>query len=334
MKLFRHILCVFTALSAISFPSFAHRVDATVSFRKASAKVDCYRVNNDVFATVDEAVSSGKLLRIVLRSYSSPDGSLAANRRISSSRAASVMEEIQSRCPDLPENAFHIIEMGEDWSGAERVLRSKNYAWKDEALEIMKSSGEERKQLLQELYVGEAWDALMKNVFPSLRRVELTFIYALEEGGEHNFDVLFPCGVSWISERYKDNSSALSSLSSLAASSPDTIYIKSYASIDGTVSANVKLCEKRANSVRTYLVSEGYDASKIVILNLGEDWEGFAKAVKSSNLDNKEDILEILDDSSTSVTQKKKLLRQLDGGRCWKRLCSGIMPSLRRVVVQ
>ena len=161
MKIIRCILCLFTLLLGLSISTFAHRVDATVSFRKASAKVDCYSANNDVFTSVDEAVSSGKLLRIVLRSYSSPDGSLAANRRISSRRAASVMEEIKSRCPDLPENAIHIIEMGEDWSGAERVLRSKNYAWKGEALEIMRSSGEERKQLLQELYVGEAWDALM-----------------------------------------------------------------------------------------------------------------------------------------------------------------------------
>ena len=81
-------------------------------------------------------------------------------------------------------------------------------------------------------------------------------------------------------------------------------------------------------------MSEGYDASRIVVLNIGEDWEGFAEAVRSSDLDDKDEILEILEDTSSSGSQKKLKLKQLNGGRSWKRLLSATMPSLRRVLVQ
>lgn len=334
MNALRSIFCTFALLFLFPLCSFAGAADLTFSFRKASVSLDeNYRNNDSSFSRLDDALSSGKLLRVTLRSYSSPDGSLAANKRISSKRAAAVKDEILSRNPELAESSFRIVDGGEDWKGVERILRTMNYEWKDEALEIIRSSNENKKQLLQELYVGEAWEVLLKSVFPRLRRVDVSFIYALGEG-EHKFDLRFPSGIGWISENYADNSSTVSSLRSLVASSPDTIYIKSFASIDGSTSSNERLCKKRANSVKSFLVSEGYDASRIVILNIGEDWDGLKESVRNSNLEDKDEILGILEDSSLSLSQMKRSLQQLDGGRSWKRLLSGVMPQLRRVLVQ
>ena len=97
---------------------------------------------------------------------------------------------------------------------------------------------------------------------------------------------------------------------------------------------NAKLSAKRARSVRNFIIAEGYDPSKIVVEEVGEDWDGLANFVRNSNLDGKDEILEILEDSASSPSQKKSKLRSLDKGRCWKQLCSGPMASLRRVVVQ
>ena len=334
VKSLKSIYCILALLLFLQTSLVASGSGISFSFNCGSTRVnEKVRSNERSIEELDNSLSQGQVLRVTLRSFSSPDGSAAANRRISASRASSVKDFILEREANLDESAIRIISEGEDWKGVEKVLRSSDYAWKDEALEIIRSGGENRKQLLQELYVGEAWEVLMKKVFPKLRRVEVSFIYALSEG-EHSFELAFPSGIGWVSENYRSNSKVLDSVRSLVASSPDTIYVRSYASIDGSSSANAKLSAKRARSIRSFIIAEGYDPSKIVVEEVGEDWDGLANFVRNSNLDGKDEILEVLEDSSTSIAQKKTKLRSLDKGRCWKQLCSAPMASLRRVVVE
>ena len=329
----KSIYCALAFLFLLPLSAVAGN-SVSFSFSCGSSRVnEKVRSNERSIEELDNSLSQGQLLRLTLHSYSSPDGSIAANRRISASRASSVKDFILERGVNLDESAIRIISEGEDWKGVEKILRSSDYAWKDEALEIIRSGGENRKQLLQELYVGEAWEVLMKKVFPKLRRVEVSFIYALSDG-EHSFEIAFPSGIGWVSENYRSNSKVLDSVRSLVASSPDTIYVRSYASLDGSSTANAKLSAKRARSIRNFIIAEGYDPSKIVVEEVGEDWDGLANFVRNSNLDGKDEILEILEDSASSPSQKKSKLRSLDKGRCWKQLCSGPMASLRRVVVQ
>ncbi|MDQ7948069.1 MAG: OmpA family protein, partial [Pedobacter sp.] len=62
----------------------------------------------------------------------------------------------------------------------------------------------------------------------------------------------------------------LDKLSSTLRESGSKVTVKGYASSEGTAAYNLKLSKDRANSVKTYLVNSGVNASQVASKGYGE----------------------------------------------------------------
>lgn len=333
------------ALSSIKEAAAAPLQRQEIRFRIGKSAVDsCYKKNAATLDWAKEQLSREGLKRITIRAAASPEGSTALNRRLARERAEAVVSALREIAPSLGDSLLRIEVTGEDWNGVAAAIRRSNEPWKDEALEIVRCGGEQRKALLQDLYVGEAWDALKASCFPNLRKVVISFAYDAETapspagetaGSAAAGDrISFPDGIGWVHKTYAGNAAYLRDLQQLVKNSTDTLYIKGYASPDGDTAANLALTRKRAESVRRYLVAQGYPESWIVVSACGEDWNGLKEAVKAdTSLDKQNELLDILDNNTLSASAKKTKIRALDKGKTWQMLKSRYGAQLRCVTV-
>lgn len=286
-----------------------------------------YNYNQRACARVREAVASVDSPKVVITAFSSPDGKFSRNRQLAALRAASVKDYIISFCPAAV--SVETIVVAEDWEGVARYLKRSSLDWKDDALAILSSKDGDKKELLKDLWVGEAWDDLVKNCFPALRRVAVSI--------EHNAASEAKGAVSGNCEIvFKPGSSALGSthnLTDLAKSGAPYLYIYIKASPEGEEDANTKLSLKRAHRIKSRLVSLGYQG-EVVSVYQGEDWEGLARVVgESTDLPDKDAVLDILADKSLDRAARKRALQSLSYGNTWLRLMKEEMSGLRRAVV-
>lgn len=106
--------------------------------------------------------------------------------------------------------------------------------------------------------------------------------------------------------------------------------ITGYASPEGIPQSNMVLSENRAHAFVTYL-REKYGISGDMIKTnwMGEDWDGLRKVVEGLYMDDKEQVLDILDNES-DVMRRKSRLKQLSGGATYSMLLRDHYPPLRR----
>ncbi|MBO4656677.1 MAG: hypothetical protein J5639_02780 [Bacteroidales bacterium] len=154
-----------------------------VSFRYRISSVDMdtkLNPNGENLAKLDDLLSKEKISsvqRIELRASSSPEGPYFLNERYAHERAEHLMQLLSQRYPSLPASVWQVEEVAEDWNGVADYLRRSTEAYKNEALQIVRGNSPNRKELLQDLYAGEAWDDLYKYAFPWLRSVKLHIVY-------------------------------------------------------------------------------------------------------------------------------------------------------------
>lgn len=106
--------------------------------------------------------------------------------------------------------------------------------------------------------------------------------------------------------------------------------IKGFASIDGPVALNNKLSKGRANALSYWLrQTTAINPAIIKISSDGEDWAWFESLVEADpNCPFKSEILKI-SKSNSSIPQKQRTLKSLDGGKVWKYLALNIFPEMR-----
>lgn len=106
--------------------------------------------------------------------------------------------------------------------------------------------------------------------------------------------------------------------------------ITGYASPEGNPQSNMTLSKNRAESFVKYL-SETYNISPSTIRTdwKGEDWDGLRKVVSEIDIQDKQQILDILDNES-DVMNRKRRLQQLSGGIPYRKLLQEYYPALRR----
>lgn len=87
-----------------------------------------------------------------------------------------------------------------------------------------------------------------------------------------------------------------------------------YASPEGTLAVNKRLSEGRAMALRRYLTAR-YDFPRNLyhIVFGGENWEGLVKALHTIDMDYKDEVLEIIKNTSVEEGRETKLMR-LHGG--------------------
>ena len=326
--LLRRIILSFSCFCFLSGASFSLRASEAYQFGFGigrSVLDSTYKYNQRACERVRDAFASLYSPTVIVTAYSSPDGKLSRNRQLAALRAASVKDYINSFCPV----SVQTVVIAEDWEGVARYLKRSSLEWKDDALAILSSKDGDKKELLKDLWVGEAWDDLIKNCFPALRRVTVSF--------EQNAVPDAPSAVSDNCEIvFKSGSSVLGStknLNVLAKSGAPYLYIYIKASPEGEEDANRNLSLRRADRIKSRLISLGYKG-EVVPVYLGEDWEGLARVVgESTDLPDKDAVLDILADKSLDRNARKRALQALSYGNTWLRLMKEEMSGLRRAVV-
>lgn len=311
-----------------------HSVSAKIGYPVGKTEVNQdYRGNGKAVSTLDNVFSSGaSVSRIEVTSSSSPEGPYSVNKRLAGDRAFYAVRFLQERY-GVSDSLFVVKKVDEDWNGVAAYLRRSEKPWKDEALKIIEVAGKNRKAQLQELWVGEAWDDLMKNAFPALRKTEIRVVLAAEE--QERDQILFRRGYRQL-DMTEGNSSTLAAVKKkIAGGYTGEIKVVGYSSPDGSAAANEKLSLARAQNVKDYIVKNlGYPPDKISVSSGGVDWEKFSATVEYSYFgDDKSSVLEILRNQNLSSAQKKHALLALDGGRTWQFLKGDQMLSLCSVVV-
>lgn len=321
LRRFISVFFAFCLLAGTGSPLFAESFQ--LSFRVGSFSVDTTYNSNARACTRVRGALEGSA-RVLVTSYSSPDGSLSRNRQLSRLRAASVREFVLSCSPS---SQVETVTVDEDWDGVLKYVKRSNKEWKQEAIDILTSTGTDKEALLKDLWVGEAWDDLLRNCFPTLRRVSVELVTDASEPVSSDYPIVFSQSSSRVP------GSSLSYIKNMASAGASTLYIYIKASPEGTSEGNQALSLKRASRLDALLRQYGY-SGEVKTKYLGEDWDGLAEAVKSaSDMPDKDSVLDILEDSSLDRAARKKALQALSYGRTWLRLMDEEMSGLRRAVI-
>ena len=295
-----------------------------IRFRINQSAIDPdFKQNEDALSQADSLLSLDSTTGITIKASCSPDGPLAFNQYLSRARAEEMAAYLKQRHPDFPENRIKVEVTDEDWEALAAFVRRSEKPWKEEALSILNNKdNSNKKQLLQELWVGEAWDYMVKQYFPQLRSIKVYFQEkpaAAASKPHEGVQLFYPRGIRHIYPEYSNNRDQLNKLDALAYSHPDTLYIYTSSSPDGSSKANLELAKNRAKTVERYLRDELDYKGQVIIKATGEDWEGLAGMIEASEkLEYKEEMLEIINDSSLTAITKKQQLNRIAGGKAWK----------------
>lgn len=125
-----------------------------------------------IHAMIDELHSDKTITvnRLEIIGYASPEGTLAHNKKLSEGRAIALRDYLASHY-DFPRHLYNVEFGGENWDGLVEALQTINIQHKEEILQIIRDipieQGREKK--IMELYGGEPYRYMLKNIFPSLR---------------------------------------------------------------------------------------------------------------------------------------------------------------------
>lgn len=108
--------------------------------------------------------------------------------------------------------------------------------------------------------------------------------------------------------------------------------IAGYASPEGSLAFNTALAQRRAESFRNYLQSNldlPYNENLFELYNGREDWEGLRRLVASSDMEYRQEVLEIIDAYTIEQQERKTKLKQLADGKPYAYMLENFYPSLR-----
>ena len=104
------------------------------------------------------------------------------------------------------------------------------------------------------------------------------------------------------------------------------------ASPEGPKALNARLARDRAESVKTFLrgIEPRLTDSDFVLVSRGEDWEGAARIAESFDTMAGNNVVSGIFKGDKSTETKKLMMKNLDGGKTWRRLIDSYYPALRR----
>lgn len=149
----------------------------------------------------------------------------------------------------------------------------------------------------------------------------------------------FPVNKTEILPGYMNNPSELSKIETLLKSvrsdnnlTVTRIDIIGFASPEGGLANNEKLSKGRAETFKSYLVSKlDFPASTYNVEYGGENWTGLEMALASSNIADKEALLDIIKNTS-DVNVRKNKLKAYNKGIPYRQMLTDIYPKLRKVI--
>ena len=146
--------------------------------------------NNRVeFARVDSVAKAillntdVKVKNVSIDGYASPEGTDAANLKLSQNRALSFADYLR-RTYKLSRGVLNGVGHGSDWEGLRNsVMADANVPNKQGVLDVLAAAGnnEVRKTNLRKLDSGQSYAYLLANHYPPLRRTEYQFTYTVRD---------------------------------------------------------------------------------------------------------------------------------------------------------
>ena len=113
----------------------------------------------------------------------------------------------------------------------------------------------------------------------------------------------------------------------------DKIEVAGYASPEGRPAFNRWLGENRAKALINYIIEHRPEYNLTMddfrIRNGEENWVGLRRVVAASEIENKDRVLEIIDDETIPSELKKDKIKWIDKGKTWKTMLDEIYPHLR-----
>lgn len=161
---------------------------AYLNFRQGSSVIDAaYKNNTEELARIHELVvsinddPSASLASLHIAGFASPEGAYYDNIALSKRRANALKEHIQALW-QMPESRFSAEGFGEDWATLETMVEHSDMADKQQVLDIIRTvdvfAG--REATLMDINGGRTYKQMLAEMFPRLRRMELTADYVVE----------------------------------------------------------------------------------------------------------------------------------------------------------
>lgn len=160
--------------------------EAYVVFASGKTAVDPTYQNNQaeldkIHATIDsvKADADVTITKVLLRGYSSPDGRYATNEKLALLRTQAIKDYV-STLDSLDENVFVSEAVAENWEGLRKAVEESEIYGRDKILSIIDSniSPDGKESKIKQAYPKQ-WAALVKDVFPLLRRTDYSVNYTV-----------------------------------------------------------------------------------------------------------------------------------------------------------
>lgn len=220
MKYGIYILAIFMAFSAslksgyAMVSSFTVTQDTTrqvvVYFDREDTTVDfSYKNNNQYINVLDSLLGNKENIRYITAvnviTFVSPDGDSVYNTVLSARRNNSVREFLQQRYPAVDMKKIQLFSGGEDWSEFRKVVEEdSDFPEREEVMMLMdyhRNDIGKRKQLLRKLNKGMAYQYMLRNVLPQLRRSVITIVREIPEIDRKSFEPVSSASGLFVSEQ-------------------------------------------------------------------------------------------------------------------------------------
>ena len=113
----------------------------------------------------------------------------------------------------------------------------------------------------------------------------------------------------------------------------EKLHVAGYASPEGPQKFNTWLGINRANALINYIIEHrpqyGLTEDNFEIHNGEENWVGLKRVLSESELEERDAIIKIIDNTELSGEEKKREIKKLDGGKAWDHMLKDIYPHLR-----
>lgn len=147
----------------------------------------------------------------------------------------------------------------------------------------------------------------------------------------------FPVNQTAIYPDYRKNSAELDKIRATIDTvrndrntSITSILIEGFASPEGNYASNARLAEARTQSLMQYVRNYySFDDRLLKMASTPEDWAGFRSFIEASNLHQKYDILQIIDNNQSDYDLKEKNIARLMGPEQYKFILNECYPALR-----
>lgn len=129
---------------------------------------------------------------LYITGYASPDGHYSDNEELAKKRTLRFRDYLQEHYR-LPSGIdLYTMWIAEDWEGTVAALEASGKPYKDEALAVIRRYGvfEGREKQLMDLSGGEVYRKMLDDVFPRLRRIEMTVEYEITQGAGNEAEIV------------------------------------------------------------------------------------------------------------------------------------------------